>query len=166
MGLTQEAWSFFSSSDNFGKFFSHLPKVPEGVEFAHIKIKGGELPQGHVPGSKTMHLGNSANHPGFDHTAQREGLAIYLERFAHFFRREFFVRKAFETLNTEAKLEHMGFRKAVETLYSHYQAEVLENAGEITLVEHVYDEYFLELDVERVERFFAWLDVVRPVEAQ
>merc|ERR1712194_673508 len=118
-GLTQEAWSFFSSSDNFGKFFSHLPKVPEGVDFAHIKIKGGELPQGHVPGCKAMHLGNSANHPGFDHTAQREGLAIYLDRFAHFFRRGFFVRKAFETLNTEAKLEHMGFRKAVETLYSH-----------------------------------------------
>lgn len=40
-----------------------------------------------------------------------------LERFAHFFRRGFFAQRAFETLNSENKPEHVGFRKATQRLY-------------------------------------------------
>jgi len=70
------------------------------------------------------------------------------------------VRKAFETLNSEAKPEHMGFRNAAETLYSRYRSDVLQGLGSESLLEHVYDEYFTELDVARVGRFFCWLGVV------
>merc|ERR1711862_21146 len=160
-GMKEEAWSFFSSPENFGKFYSHLPDLPEGVDFFDSKLETSQLPDGFVPGRKSMHLGNSAVNPSFSHSVQRQGLAIYLERFAYFFRKDFFIRKAFETLNSETKPEHIGFRKAVETLYIDYKREVLHGSGEESLVEHCYrDEYFMEIDVERVEQFFAWLDVV------
>lgn len=75
----------------------------------------------------------------------------------------FFVQKALEVLNAEGKMEHSGFRRATETLYGRYREEVLQGSGPDTFVEYCYrDEYFAELDVERVELFFAWLGVVRP----
>lgn len=45
---------------------------------------------------------------------------MYAERFAHFFSRRFFVRKCFESLHSEVKPEHAGFRAAVGTLYAEY----------------------------------------------
>mgnify|MGYP004284492359 CR=1 FL=1 len=46
---------------------------------------------------------------------------MYAERFAHFFSKDFLVRKAFEALNSESKPEHAGFRRATETLEDLYR---------------------------------------------
>merc|ERR1712224_437626 len=107
-------------------------------------------------------LGNSALNPGHAYAHVRKRLSIYLERFAHFFRIDIFVRKAFETLNSESKPEHMGFGAAVQTLYTRYRLDVLNGSGEDSLLEHCYqDEYFMQLDVSRVAKFFSWLGVVK-----
>lgn len=161
-GLTPGAWQFFSKPENFGKYSADLPRLPDDVNFIENKeLPAGELPKGYNPGSKAMCLGNVAVNPGHEHAEMRKGLAMYLERFAHFFRTDFFVRKAFETLNAESKPEHMGFRQAAETLYSRYRTEMLHGSGSDSLLEHVYDEYCTQLDVPRVAGFFAWLGVVK-----
>lgn len=161
-GLNEEAWKFFSDPSNFGKYASDLPRLPEDVDLIREKLDVGTLPPGLDPGPKAMCLGNSAVNPGHGHTSARKRFAVYLERFAYFFRAEFLVRKAFETLNTESKPEHMGFRNAAGTLYSHYREEVLKDTGPETLLEFCYrDEYFMQLDVGRVGSLFAWLGVLR-----
>jgi len=164
-GLNRDAWLFFSAGSNFGKFASELPRLPKGTTYADLvecKLEFGTMPHGHVPGKKAMHIGNSAVNPCVSHAAIRSQLAVYLERFAHFFRADFFVRRALEVLNAEGKLEHVGFRRATETLYARFREEVLRGAGQETFAAYCYrDEYFTELDAERVEAFFAWLGVVR-----
>ena len=96
-------------------------------------------------------------------------LGIYLRRFAYFFRAEFLLRRMFEQLNSETKPEHVGFARAAETLFQCYKTEVGANGrlpegieAETTLVEHLYDEMFVELDLGRTASFFAWLGVVKP----
>merc|ERR1711957_1060864 len=119
---------------------------------------------GNNPGPKAMCMGNSAVNPCHDRIAIRKELSLYLERFAHFFNSDFFVRKAFETLNSEHKAEHTGFRNAVETLYVSYRKGELNDEGEDSMLEHFYtDEYFMHISVERVRRFFIWLGVVKDV---
>jgi len=160
-GMKDDGWHFFSHPDNFGKYFSYLPRLPKGTNFVAEKMPVKELPHGHTPGPKAMHIGNSAVRPGHSDTAVREGFALYLERFAYFFRVEFFVRKAFETLNAESKPEHAGFRKAAETLYGYYFDEVLKGKGDESLMEYCYsDEHFMELNAQHVQDFFRWLGVI------
>merc|ERR1719326_1077948 len=55
-----------------------------------------------------------------------------------------------------------GFRKSCDTLYEYYKVEV--GAVEDTLVEHLYDEYFIELDVDACAAFFRWFGVIKPAE--
>ena len=58
-------------------------------------------------------------------------LTVYLERFAYFFSSEFLIRSAFETLNSEVKPEHAGFRAACRTLFTAYAQEFgLDAEGE------------------------------------
>lgn len=164
-GLGEKAWSFFSDMQNLGKYSSDSPRLPKGVKFVREEVEVGELPVGHSPGPKACCLGNSAVNPGHGHTPLRKALAIYLERFAHFFRTDLFVRKAYETLNAEIKAGHKGFTSAAQTLYSHYRVEVLNGSGADTLQEHCYqDEYFKELDVARIAKFFSWLGFIKDVE--
>jgi len=89
-------------------------------------------------------------------------LAVYMDRFAYFFRVEFLAKRMFEVLNSESKPEHAGFRKSCDTLYEYYKVEV--GAVEDTLVEHLYDEYFIELDVDACAAFFRWFGVIKPAE--
>ena len=79
----------------------------------------------------------------------RGGMACL--RFSFFFRRQFFVRRAFETLNAETKPEHSGFRRAVARLFEVYRDE--HGVAEGSLAEHVYsDGYFTALRPGRLGR--------------
>jgi hypothetical protein len=106
----------------------------------------------------------------------REASAIYLERFAHFFTRDFFVRKAFETCQAEETNEaaFAGFSRCCDTLFEAYcrehpsvRAEIRgaspgeEHAG--PLKRWLYDECYMEFDQERCTRFFAFLGFLKPV---
>jgi len=92
-------------------------------------------------------------------------LATTMQRFAHFFRRDFLVRRMFENLNAEGKPEHMGFRKAADTLFAAFREEAERGGISVraeSLVEFVYaDEYFTEFDTTACALFFAWLGVVK-----
>lgn len=93
-----------------------------------------------------------------------EDIQVFLERFAHFFTEEFFVRRCFETLCAEHKPEHAGFKRACNTLFTEYRRVYGEGGGfvdEEDIVEHLYDEEIVELDVKRAARFLAWCGLLR-----
>merc|ERR1712032_869064 len=89
--------------------------------------------------------------------------ARYLERFAHFFSRDFFVPKAFNVLNSEQRPEHYGFRKASDTLYQAFRAAHPGVATADTCVEFCFkDGMFTCLAVERICTFWEWIGLLRP----
>lgn len=150
--LTEAAWTQFSCPEHFG------------IDFEGVK------PLWHNKASFVKRRAGRGSLHGDPHSLEQRAAAgdpklrIYMERFAHFFSREAFVRRMVETLNAENKTEHMGFCKARDVLYGIYQKEV--GASEMTFTEHVYDEYFINLDVDRTCKFFQWLGVVKPTPTQ
>jgi len=158
--LNDDAWALFSHPTNFGREFEGVRYLRErGALLLKTPVPSGQLPCG-TRTTLPKQLANMAVHPSSPARLRRE-LALYCERFAHFFRAEFFARKAFEVLWAELKPERVGFRRASDTLYAAYRAET--GAEEEELVEHVYaDEYYTELDVSRVVAFFAWAGLLKP----
>ena len=123
----------------------------------------GQLPVGQHAGRYPKDLGEAA--VGSDKRRRRQ-LSVYCDRYAHFFRREFFVQKAFEALNAEHTPEHSGFRHSCATLYAAYRGAVLRGSGPEEFAEYCYrDEHFTEFDAAAAARFLAWLGVIRPTPA-
>lgn len=124
-------------------------------------MNDGTLPNFHRNPTPKF-LGNTAVDPSPKMAGKREQLAIYLERFAYFFSRDFFIRKSFEALNSELKPEHAGFRRAAETLFKLYKEEF--GLTEDSLVEYCYtDDYYTTLDLGKTEHFYAWLRITKAV---
>jgi len=146
--LNSDAWEHFASPEHFGHDFEGIKPLHDCKE-AFVCNRAGRGSLRDTPRSLEKRAA------GGDPT-----LGIYMARFAHFFRRDFLVQRMFETLNSESKPEHAGFRKACETLYEDYRSET--GIKEESLMEHVYDEFFIALDVERAGEFFAWLGVIKP----
>mmetsp|Transcript_12177 Transcript_12177/g.24033 ORF Transcript_12177/g.24033 Transcript_12177/m.24033 type:complete len:811 (+) Transcript_12177:149-2581(+) len=159
-GLTPEAWAVFSDERNFGMAFEGIKamRTKQSLEkFIKKKVPAGQLPVGHVS-AQAKKLGNEALAKG----GQADKVAVYLERYAHFFRRAFLAQRMFEGLNSESQPEYVGFRKACDVLYASYP---LKEVGKESFVEFVYvDEYFIELDLQRVEEFFEWILVFAKTE--
>ena len=81
-------------------------------------------------------------------------------KFAWFFRKEFVVRRMFEVLNGEGKPEYVGFRKNCEELFPIFL--VSENfKWDGSMMEFMYDDDLMHIDVERAGRWFWWLGVVK-----
>lgn len=165
--LEDEAWECFSDPAHFGADFEGIPKLREyRRRLLRQNVPRCQFPIGHATRTPKQ-FGNDVVNPAHHCSTRRRELAIYAERFAHFFSHGFFVQKALETLNSEVKPEHAGFRKACETLYRFYRSEKHTETSpmdEDTFLEYCYvDEYFMELDIARVASFFAWLGVVKPM---
>uniref|UniRef100_A0A7S1HBD3 RING-type domain-containing protein n=1 Tax=Hemiselmis andersenii TaxID=464988 RepID=A0A7S1HBD3_HEMAN len=153
--LTGNAWKLFAAEGNFGKAFEGIKEFRDEnrSKFLMKRVPAGQLPVG-LESSKAMHLGNTAVE---SNSKQAPRLAVYLERYAHFFRRDWLTRRMFENLNAESLPEYAGFRKACETLYLSYP---LREAGKESFIEFAYaDEYYTELDVVRVGEFFEWIKI-------
>ena len=161
-GLKDSSWIHFSDPANFGLDFEGIKafKCSSG-SFIRKRVTDGQIPDGHHHRMPKV-LGNAAVDSSPRQAPMRQQLAPYLERFAFFFSRDFFIRKSFETLNSEMKPEHVGFRTAAETLFKLYKAEF--GFEEDSLVEHCYtDDMFTTLNIEKTERFYAWLRVIKAV---
>ena len=116
----------------------------------------------------------------------------YTARFAYFFRAEFFPKRLFEVLNAEHKPEQAGFRRARDDifrnlflfekknipsskLYSSREEDEKEDeneekkaaeedeAFEEGLLEWLYDDMMIELQLPRLLAFLAFLGIVKPV---
>lgn len=161
-GLSSQAWACFSDPNNFGKDFGGIRELRGGgTRWVAKRVASGQFPHGDGDVNPPSRLAERIGQSG---SSSSKRLRIYADRFAHFFTQTFFVRKAFEALHSELKPEHSGFRHAAATLFSEYaEAHGLEEA---TLVEHVYDDMMLELDVERIARFFGWCGLLRLTAAQ
>ena len=100
VGLTDEVWEAFADPFNFGKEFEGIPMLRHGRNLIRQRVPNGDLPRGHRT-ARPKDLGNTAVDLAAAAKSRREALKIYLERYAHFFSRDYFIRKAFECLNTE-----------------------------------------------------------------
>jgi len=178
VGLSEAAWAEFGADNHFGMQYQgiHVFKKSD-AKSTFLKdggVQNAQLPRGNGNMNPAKHWANEAVNPKNDETKK---LAIYAERFAHFFERRYFVNKAFNKLNSEEKPEHAGFRKACETLYEQYRKE--QSAffpdeyftkkelpqGELddSLIEHAFhDDMYIEFATENIDRFFVWLGVMKP----
>lgn len=140
-GLPDSVWQQFADENNFGKQMEGikgLKRLKQRPKTTHKIIKAP---------SEMKH------NPKAD--------AVYLEKFCHLFRREFFVRRCFETLNAENSPEYVGFRKALNVLFPLYarQFELGDNLG---FLEFLYDEELIELQQDNCAHLLAWLGVLEP----
>jgi hypothetical protein len=145
--LTDAAWEAFSKPEHFGL-------VVEGIKDLQHPNKGKLI------GSQASRRSLGPPRGIEDRAKQGDiSLAVYMEKYAYFFRRDFLVRRMFEILHSESKPEHMGFKKAFETVFQTYR----QDAGIATesYVEHFYDEYIMHLDVDELTKMFEWLGILK-----
>mmetsp|Transcript_20263 Transcript_20263/g.68971 ORF Transcript_20263/g.68971 Transcript_20263/m.68971 type:complete len:632 (-) Transcript_20263:628-2523(-) len=174
-GLTDEAWELFSKEESLGQSFERVVRGHDIKRLKRKSVPDAQLPEGHrlsTPAGK-MAMATVSGEP-----SMRRQLAVYVSRYTHFFSRDVLVRRLYETLNSEASPQHVGFRAAVEELYASYRRDVLlpmylgegqsehgaaeEDLPGCTLVEHLYeDDMFTTLDLGRTEDFFAWAGVYK-----
>jgi len=159
LALKDECWQQFASPDNFGKSWRSIPELKNGGRaLLRMKVRQNQWPHSRHC-SQVREWANNAVAPEGD-AGVRRALSLYLERFAHFFTREFFVRRAFEALYSETKPEHAGFRKACATLFRAYRNKH-EGITEEGLADHLFPKDPNSLDVERTVRFLVWLKVLK-----
>jgi len=156
-GLSPDAWEAFADPRYFGLKMEGVKALHRGNRDKARAFVARRVGQSPFDGS-----------PSDTEASARGGdgrLTTTMQRFAHFFRRDFLVRRMFENLNAEGKPEHMGFRKAADTLFTAFREDVERGGIRVrteTLVEFVYaDEYFTEFDTTACTLFFAWLGVVK-----
>ena len=165
-GLTDDAWSKFSDPMNFGLDFEGIQTFKNKSShnlrsFLKKTVNDNEFPLGHRT-SRPKILGNDAVNTNQQSSEIRRKLSLYLNRFVYFFNQDFLVKKLFETLNSEMKPEHIGFRKAFQTLYEVYRSVCLSDVDADSYVDHCYiDEFYTTLNVNRTGRFLSWLRVTK-----
>lgn len=158
-GLKPEAWDYFSDPSNFGKEYTGITALKSGGKgkwVAKHVSSDGSWPAGQHDIKPPRKLRSLIEKGG---GSSRPNLKLYAERFAHFFTRDFFVKRCFEALNAEMKPEHAGFRRAAETLYHEYR--IAHGIEDGTLLEHVYDDMMTTLDVDAVTLFLGWCGLLR-----
>jgi hypothetical protein len=84
----------------------------------------------------------------------RERAAQYAEKFAYFFSEEFFLKKMFEVLNQEmeSRPELLGFRDSVQVVFDEMKRRGIIQTEETGFVDWVYDEYVINLDVQKIRQ--------------
>lgn len=153
-GLSTDAWNEFAKESNFGLNFERVfrSNIHNSKFLKSSSLHSGEFPSGYRYNSAKL-LGNAAIDPNCPDI--RRKLAIYLERYNYFFRREYFIKRCFENLNAQD-----GFSACAETLFQLFKQERSIEAE--TIVEYCYqDDMFTTLDIDKTEQFFAWTRVVR-----
>merc|ERR1712072_1051192 len=124
-------------------------------------IPRAQFPKGSRPPPAKEFANNNVNPRG--NAAHRAALEIYLERFAAFFRRDFFVTKCFNKLNSEEKPEHAGFGKSCQRLYNVFRTEQGIDSRKESYLEYFYDDdMYMEFNVKHAAKFFVWLGIVKP----
>lgn len=165
-GLTDDAWNSFSDPMNFGIDFEGIKTFKNKSSynlksFLKKTVNDNEFPLGHRS-TRPKILGNDAVNTNQQSSEIRKKLSLYLNRYVYFFNQDFLVKKLFETLNSEMKPEHIGFRKAFETLYQVYRSECLSDRDADNYIDHCYvDEFYTTLNIYKTGRFLSWLRVTK-----
>eukprot|EP00467_Chlorarachnion_reptans_P002206 CAMPEP_0114518172 /NCGR_PEP_ID=MMETSP0109-20121206/18296_1 /TAXON_ID=29199 /ORGANISM="Chlorarachnion reptans, Strain CCCM449" /LENGTH=550 /DNA_ID=CAMNT_0001698763 /DNA_START=39 /DNA_END=1688 /DNA_ORIENTATION=- len=167
---SEEMWKLFKKPENFGRAFTGMKKPLGKISFG--KSMKSKPPSGHfkdlgkVPTPKF--IANVAVNPDtkYDNVRQHIGKK-YISKFAYFFTKQFFLKKCFEVLNQEAIPEYIGFPQAFQKVFEEYkrlkkaQNEEIKDA---TVNEWLYDEYFIEIQIDRVWELFTFLNITKPPE--
>ena len=161
-GLDDSCWKQFSDPLNFGLGHATIKCMRDPTGFiTDAGVARAQFPQGKRP-TIALDFANDAVNPKCP-AARTKVIALYLERFAHFFSWEFFLPKAFHHLNSELRPEHHGFRKASEVLYQMYRAACPAVATADNFVEFCFeDDMFTVFSTANVAAFWEWMGLVRP----
>jgi hypothetical protein len=146
--LSDDAWERFSDPENFGKDF-------EGVKGLNRNM----LKDRRYDNQGSGFIGRNA---GDMEVAARNKDRRYLEnasKFAFFFTKEFLVKRMLEVLNAEGKPEYIGFRKTCEDLFPLFKKTFF--LRDDSLLECLYDDDMMHLDVENATLFFWWCGVCK-----
>ena len=170
-GLSDGAWRVFAKPENFGKSFEGIRELRQDRQ-SFVANRGPAT--GDVRGNAARFAkGNSS---ALEARCRRGDPALlpYYGRFAYFFRAEFFPKRLFEVLNAEHKPEHAGFRRACDDIFplflesaptmamSSSGAEEKEEGEEEGLLEWLYDDMMIEIQLPRLLAFLAFLGIVKP----
>jgi len=117
-GLHDDAWQAFSAAESFGQSWQSIPGFRDTSitkdMVSRRDLRTDQFPRGNDDVSSAKHFANEAVNPS--RAKLRRSCSLYVFRFCIFFRRDFFIGRAFESLNAELKLQHIGVRKAFQTL--------------------------------------------------
>ena len=153
-GLSDEAWEVFKRDENFGKDYEGI-RALRGRKEKMVK----EKKYGNFDSGREFTGGTGAS---MERNAKK-GDSRYRKtasKFAWWFRKEFVVKRMFEVLNGEGKPEYVGFREKCEVLFPLFlQSENFKWEG--GLMEFMYDDDLMHIDVERAGRWFWWLGVIK-----
>ena len=124
-----------------------------------IKSKG---PAEHTAGQSFIGGGGRASAMEARAKEKAKPYKQYADKFSYFFRRDFLVKRMFEVLNSEGKPEFVGFKQNCELLFPifHKQHALPPDCG--TLLDFLYDDMLMFIDVDRAARFLYWIGVVMP----
>jgi hypothetical protein len=161
-GLNEDAWEYFSRPENFGKDFQGIAELkstaPHRERLVRDRSIGGNG-DGPTRQRAAAFAKGDAKRVEERCKAGDKAFAPYLDKFSFFFSADFLVKRMFEQINSENKPEHAGFCKACHVLYQLYKQQAA--CSENSLLEHVYDDMIVTLDIDRISAFFAWLGVIK-----
>ncbi|GFH49520.1 hypothetical protein CTEN210_05996 [Chaetoceros tenuissimus] len=148
-GLDEDAWTAFSDPKNFGKDFEGIKELNSSMLKSAKYGKGPDAARSFV-GANAAATEKRANN-------KDRKLFPYAEKFAHFFSKDFLVKRMFEVLNAETKPEYIGFKASCDALFPLFKTGY--NLHEETLSEYLYDEFMINLDIDKAAHFFWWCGI-------
>mmetsp|Transcript_55755 Transcript_55755/g.83021 ORF Transcript_55755/g.83021 Transcript_55755/m.83021 type:complete len:743 (-) Transcript_55755:151-2379(-) len=147
-GLSENAWAVFCDPMNFGKDFEGIKELKPSMLTSR---EHGHYHAGHA------FIGRNAG--DMERSARKKDPKYlqYADKFAFFFTKDFLVKRMFEVLNAEGKPEYVGFKGACSELYALFKH--IYGLSEDTLLEYLYDEYIMNIDIDKAAFFLWWCGI-------
>ncbi|GAB5364486.1 hypothetical protein AAMO2058_000974700 [Amorphochlora amoebiformis] len=158
-GDIDKLWDLFKKPINFGRAYTGMRKDLEKLKLKGFPKSGTFKTIGSAKTPKN--IANIAVDPDAKYKDVRKHIGEnYIKKFAYFFSKDFFLKKCFEVLNQESLPEYYGFRSVFQRAFDEYKKDRKEIKEEKVL-EWLYDEYFIEIQIDRVWELFTFLGVTK-----
>mmetsp|Transcript_13993 Transcript_13993/g.22326 ORF Transcript_13993/g.22326 Transcript_13993/m.22326 type:complete len:401 (-) Transcript_13993:101-1303(-) len=155
-------WNEFKKSENFGRSFQKIKKVASITSPSMGRTNHWKFVNNAICGSPRVFANRLAN-PNATWKLWRTTWALYLQRFAHFFTRDFFCSKAVSVLmqeNTDNPYM-LGFRESLEVIFQQYRQSKRGSIPEKTSLEYIFDADKGLYDADRVNNLFWFIGITR-----
>jgi len=152
-GLSDDCWKVFADPQNFGKSFEGIRGLSDSM-ITDRKFSSFD--------SGKSFCGQNANTMLANAKKRKTKLKLYADKFAHFFRPDYMVKKMFENLNAESRVNYLGYRAASEKLFDIYKLQFRQIDPSSSFLEYFYDDMMTTLDLNKATHWFSWIGVIKP----